>query len=126
MKRKRPVGGSIYLSIKSPLPKRKRRDDSSPPDAEVPSPEVTQVAGPVVTDNATPKMEQKSKSFEPSLTYARDAEILSRKMKRKRPDAAIRYSTLCRGAVQYLIDAEIRSPKMEQKRKSFEPSLTCA
>ena len=25
-------------------------------------------------------------------------------MKRKRPDAAIRYSTLCRGAVQYLID----------------------
>ena len=77
MKRKRPVGGSIYLSIKSPLPKRKRRDDSSPPDAEVPSPEVTQVAGPVVTDNATPKMERKSKSFEPSLTCARDAEILT-------------------------------------------------
>ena len=49
-------------------------------------------------------MERKSKSFEPSLTYALDAEILSRKMKRKRPDAAIRYSTLCRGAVQYLID----------------------
>ena len=38
------------------------------------------------------------------MTYARDAEILSRKMKRKRPDATIRYSTLCRGAVQYLID----------------------
>ena len=38
------------------------------------------------------------------MTYARDAEILSQKMKRKRPDAAIRYSTLCRGAVQYLID----------------------
>ena len=47
-------------------------------------------------------------------------------MKRKRPDAAIRYSTLCRGAVQYLIDAEIPSPKMERKSKSFEPSLTYA
>ena len=102
MKQKRPDGSfylfqSIWLNQKSP-------------DAEIPS----------------TKMERKSKSFEPSLTYARDAEILSRKMKRKRPDAAIRYSTLCRGAVQYLIDAEIPSPKMEQKRKSFEPSLTCA
>ena len=32
------------------------RDDSSPPDAEVPSPEVTKAAGPVVADIAT-KME---------------------------------------------------------------------
>ena len=98
MKRKLPDGSfylfqSIWLNQKSP-------------DAEIPSPEVTQVAGPAVTDNATPKMEQKSKSFESSLTCAGDAEILSPKMNQKSPDA------------------EIPSPKMEQKSKSFEPSLT--
>ena len=107
MKRKRPDGSfyliqSIWLNQKSP-------------DAEIPSPEVTQVAGPAVTDNATPKMERKSKSFEPSLTYARDAEILSRKMKGKRPGAAIRYSTLCRGVVQYLTDEfTVRKNKAEK------------
>ena len=108
MKRKRP-DGSFYLSMKSPKMKRKRPDDSfylflnemnqKSPDAEIPS----------------PKMEQKSKPFEPSLTYARDAEILSRKMKGKRPDAAIRYSTLCRGVVQYLTDEfTVRKNKAEK------------
>ena len=81
MKRKRPDGSfylfqSIWLNQKSP-------------DAEIPSPEVTQVAGLAVTDNVTPKMERKSKSFEPSLTCARDAEILSPKMNQKSPDAEI-------------------------------------
>ena len=58
---------------------------------------------------------KKSKSFEPSLTCARDAEILSRKMKGKRPDAAIRYSTLCRGVVQYLTDEfTVRKNKAEK------------
>ena len=100
MKQKRPDGSfylfqSIWLNQKSP-------------DAEIPSPEVTQVAGPAVTDNATPKMEQKSKSFESSLTCAGDAEILSPKMNQKSPGA------------------EIPSPKMERKSKSFEPSLTYA
>ena len=107
MKRKRPDGlfylfQSIWLNQKSP-------------DAKIPSPEVTQVAGPAVTDNATPKMERKSKSFESSLTCAGDAEILSPKMKRKRPDAAIRYSTLCRGVVQYLTDEiTVRKNKAEK------------
>ena len=132
------------------------RDDSSPPDAEVPSPEVTQVAGPVVADTATPKMERKSKSFEPSLTCARDAEILTdefmvRKNKaekvvtavsnharsykgqtstpeiinlEKSPDADIPSPEVTQVAGPAVTDNA--TPKMERKSKSFEPSLTCA
>ena len=145
MKRKRPVGGSIYLSIKSPPPKRKRRDggdhvgtsnggpeviaqdhvgtsDRGPgktvpnptpdpksgksqksrnlekqaapvghskrsyfdksPDVEILTPEVTQVAGPAVTDNATPPnavwVELKAVIDEAIKAYQRSTKVIQR------------------------------------------------